>query len=69
VQAKVATAEDANSREVVIRVHPDLARYFEGDGHEGLERLARVVERKITIQPNHADREGYEVRLRGGASQ
>jgi len=69
VQAKVATAEDANGREVVIRVHPDLARYFEGDGHEGLERLARVVERKITIQPNHADREGYEVRLRGGASQ
>jgi len=51
VQAKVATAEDANGREVVIRVHPDLARYFEGDGHEGLERLARVVERKITIQP------------------
>jgi len=69
VQAKVATAEDANGREVVIRVHPDLARYFEGDGHEGLERLARVVERKITIQPNHADREAYEVRLRGGASQ
>jgi len=69
VQAKVATAEDANGREVVIRVHPDLARYFEGDGHEGLERLARVVDRKITIQPNHADREGHEVRLRGGASQ
>ena len=69
VQAKVATAEDANGREVVIRVHPDLARYFEGDGHEGLERLARVVDRKITIQPNHADREGHEVRLRGSASQ
>src|SRR5207245_3237247 len=57
VQAKVATAEDANGREVVIRVHPDLARYFEGDGHEVLERRAPVVGRKTTIQPNHADRE------------
>jgi ribonuclease G len=69
VQAKAATAGDANGREVVIRVHPDLARYFEGDGQEGLERLSRAVDRKITIQPNFAEREGYEVRLRGGAPQ
>ena len=69
VQAKAATAEEANGREVVIRVHPDLGRYFEGDGQESLERLARVLDRKITIQPNYADREGYEVRLRGGAPQ
>jgi len=69
VRAKVRTAEDANGREVVVRVHPELARYFEGDGQEGLERLARALDRKITIQPNHADREGYEVRLRGGAAQ
>ena len=68
-KAKAATAEDANGREVVIRVHPDLARYFEGDGQEGLERLARVLDRKITMQPNYPDREGYEVRLRGGTSQ
>jgi len=69
VRAKVRTAEDANGREVVVRVHAELARYFEGDGQEGLERLARALDRKITIQPNHADREGYEVRLRGGAAQ
>jgi ribonuclease G len=68
VQAKAASAPDANGREVVIRVHPDLARYFEGDGQEGLERLSRAVDRKVTIQPNFADREGYEVRLRGGAT-
>src|SRR2546421_3975038 len=37
VQAKAATAEDANGREVGIRVRPDLARYFEGDGREDLE--------------------------------
>jgi ribonuclease G len=69
VQTKAATAGDANGRDVVIRVHPDLARYFEGDGQDGLERLSRALDRKITIQPNFAEREGYEVRLRGGASQ
>jgi ribonuclease G len=68
IPAKVRAAEDANGREVVVRVHPDLARYFEGDGRDGLDRLARALDRKITIQPNHADREGYEVRLRGAAS-
>jgi ribonuclease G len=68
IPAKVRAAEDANGREVVVRVHPDLARYFEGDGRDGLDRLAQALDRKITIQPNHADREGYEVRLRGGAT-
>ncbi len=68
IPAKVRAAEDANGREVVVRVHPDLARYFEGDGRDGLERLAKALDRKITIQPNHADREGHEVRLRGGAT-
>jgi ribonuclease G len=67
VTAKVRAAEDTGGREVVVRLHPDLARYFEGDGQEGLERLARALDRKITLQANHADREGYEVRLRGGA--
>jgi len=69
VQAKAATSGDVNGREVVIRVHPDLARYFEGDGQDGLDRLARAADRKITIQPNFPEREGYEVRLRGGAAQ
>jgi ribonuclease G len=69
VQAKVATSGDVNGREVVIRVHPDLARYFEGDGQDGLDRLSRAVDRKITMQPNFPEREGYEVRLRGGAAQ
>jgi ribonuclease G len=68
IPAKVRAAEDANGREVVVRVHPDLARYFEGDGRDGLDRLALALDRKITVQPNHADREGYEVRLRGGAT-
>jgi hypothetical protein len=50
-------------------VHPDLAKYFEGDGQEDLQRLARALDRKVTVQGNHADREGYEVRLRGGGGQ
>ena len=69
VQAKAATGGDVNGRDVVIRVHPDLARYFDADGQEGLERLSRAADRKITIQPNFPEREGYEVRLRGGAAQ
>jgi ribonuclease G len=68
IPAKVRAAEDANDREVAVRVHPDLARYFEADGRDGLDRLAQALDRKITIQPNHADREGYEIRLRGGAT-
>ena len=66
-RAKVADADEAPGREVVLRVHPDIARYLEGDGQEGLERLAATLERKITVQAvqPHADREGYEIRLRG----
>ena len=68
VRAKVAAADEAGGREVVVRVHPDLARHLEGDGREGLERLAASLGRKVTVQamPPHADREGYEIRLRGG---
>jgi ribonuclease G len=69
VRAKAASAPDGNGREVVVRVHPDLARYFDGDGQEGLDRLSRAVDRKVSIQPNFPEREGYEVRLRGGAPQ
>jgi hypothetical protein len=49
-------------------VHPDVARYLEGDGQEGLERLGATLGRKVTVQAiqHQADREGYEIRLRGG---
>jgi ribonuclease G len=71
VRAKVAGADEANGREVVVRVHADIARYLEGDGREGLERLAATLERKLTVQAlqHQADREGYEIRLRGGGPQ
>ncbi len=69
VRAKAAGADEPDGREVLVRAHPDVARYFEGDGQEGLERLATTLGRKVTVQaiPHHADREGYEIRLRGGA--
>jgi len=68
VRAKMATADEGDAREVVVRVHPELARYLEGDGQEGLERLAASIGREVRVQaiPLHGDREGYEIRLRGG---
>jgi len=66
VKARVAAAPEIQTgREVVVRVHPEVARYLEGDGEEDFTRLARLLDRKLTIQANHADREGYEVRFRG----
>src|SRR5712664_112651 len=66
VQAKIGTADDASGREVMVRVHPDLGRYFEGDGAQAVERLGAIIDRKVTVQavPNQPDREAYEVRVR-----
>ncbi len=66
-RAKAMGAEAADAREVFLRVHPDVARYLEGDGQEGLERLAATLGRKVTVQAiqHQSDREGYEIRLRG----
>ncbi|MBI4639021.1 MAG: Rne/Rng family ribonuclease, partial [Candidatus Rokubacteria bacterium] len=63
VQAKAAADE---GREIVVRVHRDLAGYFEGEGRDGLERLAAAVERPVIIQPHsgHGGREEYELVVR-----
>ncbi len=68
VRAKAAGGEENGEREVVVRVHPDVSRYLEGDGRDGIERLAASLGRKVTVQAiqHHGDREGYEIRLRGG---
>ncbi len=67
-RAKTAGAEEGDVREVLVRVHPEVARHLEGDGREALERLAGTLGRKVTVQaiPQQTDREGYEIRLRGG---
>src|SRR5207245_2732639 len=43
--------------------------FIDMESAEHREQVERALKRKITIQANHADREGYEVKLRGGAPQ
>jgi ribonuclease G len=64
VQARVA-AEPGH--EIVARVHPELAAYFDGDdGREELERLASAVGVKVAVQaaPGQVAREEWELRAR-----
>jgi ribonuclease G len=64
VQAK---AGESGGREIVVRVHPDLAAYLEeGDGREALQRLSRSLDVKITVQASggHVHREEYQIHLR-----
>jgi ribonuclease G len=66
VQAKVGEAPEAERREIVIRAHSDLVGYLDGDGQDGVRRLATALDAKITVQTigGHAHREDYEIRLR-----
>jgi ribonuclease G len=63
VQAK---AKGAVGREVVVRVHPDVAAYLEVDEREVLGRLSRALEIKVTIQTAspQSSREDYEIHVR-----
>jgi ribonuclease G len=65
VQAK---AVDAGAREIVVRVHPDLAQHLDsGDGREGLDRLRAQLEAKVTVQAasGHVQREDFQIHVRG----
>ncbi len=67
VQAKAAAeAPPGEGREIVARVHPDVAAYLGGEGHADLERLEAALEVKITVHAasGQAPREEYEVRVR-----
>jgi ribonuclease G len=67
VQAKAAAeAPPGEGREIVARVHPDLAGYLDGEGRADLERLEAALEVKITVQAasGQAQREEYELRVR-----
>jgi len=70
VRAKVGAPDAPPGREVVVRVHPDVARYLESDGSQAVERLGALIDRKVTVQaiPNQPDREAYEVRVRAGGA-
>jgi ribonuclease G len=67
LQAKAAAeTPPGEGREIVARVHPDLAAYLQGDGRADLERLEAGLEVKITVQATggQAPREEYELRVR-----
>jgi ribonuclease G len=67
LQAKAAAeTAPAQGREIVARVHPELAAYLEGEGRGDLERLEAAFEVKITVQAAgaQAPREEYELRVR-----
>jgi len=67
VQAKAAAeAPPGEGREIVTRVHPDLASYLEGEGRPDLQRLEAALEVKITVQaaPAQSQREHYDLRVR-----
>jgi ribonuclease G len=53
-------------RELVVRVHPDVAAYLETEARDSLEKLAAALDRKITVQAvtGHAHRDEFEVLLR-----
>jgi ribonuclease G len=67
VQAKAAAeAPPGEGREIVARVHPDLAAYLDGEGRADLQRLEAVLKVKITVQTGSGQgpREEYELRVR-----
>jgi len=45
-----AAARDVGGQEVLIRVNPELAGYFQEEEAEGLETLQRRIQRKVTLQ-------------------
>ncbi len=61
--AKVAESE---AREIVVRVHPELAAYLEGDARDALQRVSRTLDVKVTVQPatGRPSREEYEIHVR-----
>jgi ribonuclease G len=64
-RAAQAKAADAADGDLVVRVHPDLAAYFDGEGRDSLARLSRGLGRAIAIQGvNRAHRDEYDVAVR-----
>jgi ribonuclease G len=63
VQAKAA---ESGAREIIIRVHPDMAAFLDGDGREGLARLSASLDIKVSVQAasGHVHREDYQLQTR-----
>ncbi|HWP76659.1 MAG TPA: ribonuclease E/G, partial [Methylomirabilota bacterium] len=57
-----AGAHDGGPREVVVRVHPEMAHHLESTQHDGLERLQALIGRKVVVQgASSYHREQYEL--------
>jgi ribonuclease G len=60
-----AEAADGGGAEVAIRVHPDMARYLEGEEREGIERLEALVAKRVAVEAVAGfQREQYELAYR-----
>src|SRR5262245_28747793 len=59
-------AGESGAREIIVRVHPDMVGFFEGDGREGLSRLAASLDIKVSAQAagGHVHREEYQLQTR-----
>jgi ribonuclease G len=57
-----AGAHEGAPREVVVRVHPEMAHHLESAQRDGIERLQALVGRKVSVQGMPAyHREQYEL--------
>jgi ribonuclease G len=67
VRAKVAAdGEPGLRREVIARVHPDVAAYLEGEARADLASLETALDVKVIVQPvdKQPHRDEFEIRLR-----
>ena len=67
IRAKVAAdGEPVARREVVARVHPDVAAFLEGEARADLTRLEARLDLKVIVQPidRQPRRDEFEIRLR-----
>ena len=67
IRARLATETDGVERpDVIARVHPDVARYFESDGSQDLKNLEMGLGVKVTVQPapGQPHREDYDIQIR-----
>jgi ribonuclease G len=60
-----AQSKAAGGRDVVIRVHPEMAHHLESSQREGLEKLQALIGRKIVIQATASyHREQYDLTVK-----
>jgi ribonuclease G len=67
IRAKLAgDSEPMARREVIARVHPDVAAYLEGEARADLSRLETALDVKVIVQPvdKQPHRDEFEIRLR-----